>query len=88
MVKDDVKTNEFILVETKHTTNKHYAYVMYPNIDRASFNKAGQDAEVLNNNNGLQVVRDVKNNVFGVVIYDNQIYKLDHNITLKGQVYT
>lgn len=85
-------TNNFVTVTTNHNnSNKDYAYVMYPNISKSEFDKVSENnIKVLQNDNKIQAVKDVKNNVWGVVIYDdNTTFRLDENLTLKGKgVYT
>ncbi|MFM1539083.1 polysaccharide lyase 8 family protein [Helcococcus bovis] len=85
-------TNNFVTVTTNHNdSNKDYAYVMYPNISKSEFDKVSENnIKVLQNDSKIQAVKDVKNNVWGLVIYDdNTKFKIDDNLSLKGKgVYT
>lgn len=85
----DYSNNFLTFYQTHYKQDDDYAYVMYPNVSNEQLTKKENEIQLLKNDNLTQAVYDVNENSWGVVLYENQSFKLNNEITLtqKG-IYT
>lgn len=88
---DEIKKNSFIKVIQNHDNNKDYAYVMVPALYREEFNKIKDNSgiEIISNNDKCQAVYDKENKIWGVVLYEDEKFKLNEDTELSNKgIYT
>lgn len=80
---EEIVTNDFITITSKTKENgENLGYVLVPNQNQTALNQAINDIEIIEQTNDLQVVFDHKYQVYGIVKYNDQPYKLNDDLTI------
>ncbi|HIB1954086.1 TPA: polysaccharide lyase family 8 super-sandwich domain-containing protein [Enterococcus faecalis] len=85
---DQIYQNNFsTFYQTHDEGNDSYAYVMYPNIseDKLAATEKDQSIEVIQNDETAQAIYDKELNSWGIVLYEDQGFKVDENLTVTKQ---
>ena len=82
--------NNFLTAYQTHSNKQTtYAYVMYPNISAKQLVKKEKEVKVLQNDASVQAVYDAGEKSWGIVLYEDQIFKLNNEVKLtKKGVYS